>query len=209
LAYQPVIAHRSATRLESKKETKKLETNMHVYTVAKQTGTKDTEFEAYARLLTEQGVDISNIPRTEELGTQNRWLYVWNDKADAERFRDEIVKRTRQRDWYVREFDIDAVTHGPLEPLTIYFGREGDGFTYKLHPNSMQLIKKKFTGVNTVDSIFVGIDTRQDLSTQFETSWWDQLVAILTGVSIEKIIDVGGYQVYDPISKKVVVQHLP
>jgi hypothetical protein len=182
---------------------------MHVYTVAKPVGTKDAEFEAYARLLAERGIDISNAPRTEEPGTQNRWLYVWDDRADAERFRDDLIKRTRQKDWYVRGFDADAVPRGPLEPLTIYFGREGDGFTYKLHPNSKELIRKKFPGVKPIDSIFVGTDTQQDVRIQFGQSWWDQLSIMLTGISLDKIMNVGGYQVYDPVSREMLVQHRP
>lgn len=182
---------------------------MRVYTVTVPVGTRDAEFEAYARLLAEQGIDVSNVPRTQGPGTQNRWLYVWNTRAEAEQFRKELVKRTRQRDWYVREFDTDEVPRGPFEPLTIYVGRQADGFTYKLHPNSKELIRKKFPGVKMIDSIFVGVDTQQDVNVQFVQTWWDQLSVMLTGVSLDKIMEVGGYQVYDPISKQVVSQHLP
>ena len=51
-------------------------------------GTKDAEFEVYARLLREQGIDLGNLPRAPEPGTGRRWLYVWDSRERAQAFAD-------------------------------------------------------------------------------------------------------------------------
>ena len=56
------------------------------FTVTHQGGTKDVEFEAYARLLRQKGVDLAKLNRVPEPGTGRRWLYVWNVEADAQAF---------------------------------------------------------------------------------------------------------------------------
>jgi hypothetical protein len=65
------------------------------FTVAHQSGTKDGEFEAFARLLRQKRVDLAKLNRVPEPGTGRRWLYVWNVEADARAFADELRKRTR------------------------------------------------------------------------------------------------------------------
>jgi hypothetical protein len=66
-------------------------------------GTKDAEFEAYARLLRQQGVDLGKLPRAQEPGTGRRWLYVWQNQENAEAFANELRTRTRDNHWAVVE----------------------------------------------------------------------------------------------------------
>ena len=75
------------------------------FTVTRQGGTKDVEFEAYARLLRQKGVDLAKLNRVPEPGTGRRWLYVWNVEADAQAFADELKKRTRDQAWEVVQVD--------------------------------------------------------------------------------------------------------
>ena len=63
------------------------------YTVNRNDGvTKDGEFEVYARLLRQQGVDLGKLPRCAERGTGRRWLYVWDSREKAQAFADELKK---------------------------------------------------------------------------------------------------------------------
>ena len=56
------------------------------FTVTRPAGTKDSEFQEYARLLRQQGVDLSRAARVLEPSTGRRWLHVWSTEVEAERF---------------------------------------------------------------------------------------------------------------------------
>jgi hypothetical protein len=56
--------------------------------------TKDAEFEAYARLLRQQGVNLGKLPRAPEPVTGRRWLYAWDSEEKARAFADELNNRT-------------------------------------------------------------------------------------------------------------------
>ena len=89
---------------------------MRVYTVRKNEPNTDAEFEEYVALLKEGGVDVERVPRTPEPGTDNRWLYVWEERSAAERFASELCARLHDSSWSVYEFDVDALDIGPLAP---------------------------------------------------------------------------------------------
>src|SRR4051794_40142857 len=47
------------------------------FTVYRGGGTRDSEFQAYVRLLRQRGVDIGKVKRVLEPEAGRRWLYVW------------------------------------------------------------------------------------------------------------------------------------
>jgi hypothetical protein len=177
------------------------------FTVTRQGGTKDVEFEAYARLLRQKGVDLAKLSRVREPGTGRRWLYVWNVEADARAFADELKKRTRDNAWEVVQVDAPA-SEGPLGPVEIQVGRQTNGWTFALHPFSRQMLQEVFPGSCRVPSVSIANDTRTD----FQATMGDladlagQVVLILTGVRIDQIMDkFGGYRVYDPVTAEELV----
>jgi len=88
------------------------------FTVGRNDGfNKDAEFEAYARLLRQQGVDLGKLPRAPEPGTGRRWLYVWDSREKAQAFADELKKRTRDNAWVVLEVAAPP-SEGPLGPIS-------------------------------------------------------------------------------------------
>lgn len=108
------------------------------FTVTHQGGTKDVEFEAYARLLRQKGMDLAKLNRVPEPETSRRWLYVWNVEADAQAFADELKKRTRDNAWEVVQVNAPP-SEGPLGPVEIQVGRQNNGWTFALHPFSRQI----------------------------------------------------------------------
>jgi hypothetical protein len=96
------------------------------FTVSRNDGaTKDAEFEAYARLLRQQGVDLGKLPRASEPGTRRRWLYVWDSRDKAQAFADELKKRTSDNAWVVVEVAAPP-SQGPLGPIIVQVGRRAD-----------------------------------------------------------------------------------
>jgi hypothetical protein len=176
---------------------------MKVFTVTIQGGTKDIEYEAYIRLLKEWKIDVTDTLRVLEKGTLTRWVYAWRKRADAERFAEELRKRTRNRTWYVHEFQTDQLSQGSLIPVEIAVSRRSDGYTYGLHPNSQMLIRQRFPNARMVPSVFIGSETQASFERDHPESIWDHVVMILTGLNEEQLNELGGYRVYDPESDKV------
>jgi hypothetical protein len=113
------------------------------FTVSHHGGTKDVEFEAYARLLRQKGVDLANVSRVLEPGTGRRWLYVWEAEDKAHEFAEELKRRTRDNAWEVVPVDAPA-SEGPLGPVEIQVGKQSNGWTFALHPFSRQMLQKVF-----------------------------------------------------------------
>ena len=177
------------------------------FTVTHQGGTKDVEFETYARLLRQKGVDLARLNRVPEPSDSRRWLYVWHVKADAEAFADTLKKRTRDNAWEVVQVNA-APSEGPLGPVEIQVGRQSNGWTFILHPFSRQMLEEVFPDSRRVPSVFIATDTRRD----FQSTMGDvadlaeQVAIILTGVSIDQLTNkFGGYRVYDAATKKELV----
>lgn len=177
------------------------------FTVAHHGGAKDFEFEAYVRLLSKHGVKVDQLERVPEPGTQNRWLYVWSKRKDAEAFRDELIKETRDKDWYIHELNSaeqEQVTTGPLGPISIYVGLQSDGRAFALHPQSREVIRKKYPQAARVDSVFVGLTRAADWATtgHSEDTLYEQIALMLTGLSAEQLAEFGGFRIYDPRGKQ-------
>ena len=173
------------------------------FTVTRPGGTKDREFAAYARLLEKRNIDLTRTPRTPEPGTENRWLYVWEDREAAEDFADELRKATRDKTWLVREIAEDQVSEGPLGPVEIAVGCQRDGCVYALQPTSLALIKKKFPKARTIPSVFIGKDMQTNVQEQFQDAVWDHVAILLTGLSRSQLDEFGGYSVYDPVNDRI------
>jgi hypothetical protein len=181
------------------------------FTVTRQGGTKDVEFEAYSRLLRQKGVDLANLRRVPEPGTGRRWLYVWNSQAEAQAFADELKNRTGDPAWEVVEVNAQP-SEGPLGPIEVQVLRQADGWTFALHPLSKQTVQKVFPASCRQGSVFIRTDTAQD----FQTTQGDmaglaeQVVLILTGLRLDQITQqFGGFRVYDPVAKKELVPSAP
>ena len=176
---------------------------MQAFTVAMPGGTKDLEYEAYVRILNKWGIDVTDMPRVLEKGTPPRWLYAWTSREDAERFAKELRSHSRDKRWRVQEFTTDHLSQGPLGPVEIRVNGQGDSSGYALHPNSEDLVQKKFPHARLLGSVFVGHERRVPLERDRQESIWDHVAMILTGLSAEQLNELGGYRIYDLDSREV------
>jgi hypothetical protein len=135
------------------------------YTVSRSDGgARDAEFEAYARLLRLRGVDLGTLPRAPDPGTGRRWLYVWNEKADAEAFADELNQRTGET-WTVLEIAA-PLSEGPMGPIIVQVGRRSTGLVFQLHPLSRAMIQSAYPGTKPmVTTISINFETLDDFTT--------------------------------------------
>jgi len=164
------------------------------FTVGRNDGfAKDAEFEAYARLLRQQGVDLGKLPRAPEPGTGRRWLYVWDSRERAQAFADELKKRTRDNAWVVLEVAAPP-SEGPLGPIIVQVGRRANGLVFGLHPLSRTMILSAFPDAKrTASTISVNFDTFQDFFTTHGSieNLASEVVPILTGLQLQEIEKLG------------------
>jgi hypothetical protein len=180
------------------------------FTVTRPGGTKDAEFQAYARLLRQLGKDLGKLPRVPEPGTSRRWLYVWNTEEEARAFADELKKRTRDAAWAVVDVNA-AASEGPLGPILIQMTRQADGLTFALHPLSRAVIRSGFPRAVSSAST-ASIDTATWYEFRKERGGLDELVRqiapSLTGLDSAEL-DALGYAVVDADSDETLVFRPP
>jgi hypothetical protein len=173
---------------------------MEVFTVTKPGGTKDYEFEAYTRLLEEIGVDVANVPRIPEPGTSRRWLYVWRRRAEAEAFARELTLRTRDRSWHVHQFEIVEEVRGPVAPLDVYQvgNAEGQGVVYYLAPASRERVIRAYPHTRLYPNVTISNEDLEGIKRQHGDIWWEQVRILLTGLTKDQVLALGGYRVILP-----------
>jgi hypothetical protein len=176
------------------------------FTVMRPGGTKDAEFQAYARLLRQTGKDLGKLLRVPEPGTGRRWLYAWAARDEAQAFADELKKRTGNGEWVVVEV-ASPPSEGPLGPLVIQMKRQVEGLTFGLHILSQALIRSAFPGAVS-SATYATIDT---------PTWYDikkrkggladlvrEIAPLLTGLNREQL-NILGYSVVDSDTDETLV----
>jgi hypothetical protein len=177
------------------------------FTVTRNGGdTKDAEFEAYARLLRQQGVDLGKLPRAPEPGTGRRWLYVWNSREQAQAFADELKKRTRNNAWVVAKVAAPS-SEGPMGPIIVQVGRRANGLVFGLHPLSRTVIRSAIPDAKgTATTISINFETLQDfLATHgsIEALARD-VVPTLTGLELQELEKLGYTLIEDDTDRTLV-----
>jgi hypothetical protein len=167
------------------------------FTVARRGGTKDVEFAAYARLLRRRGVILSRIPRTLEPGTGRRWLYVWDNRAEAEAFAGEMKKETRDEAWYVQEVN-GPPSEGPLGPIEIQIARQSGALLFAMHPFSRRMVQALYPGSCNAGSVLIETETREEAQRVLGdlTNLAGHVALILTGLKAEQLERLG-YSMFD------------
>ncbi len=175
---------------------------MSTFTVMKPLGASDYDFEAYRALLEEIGIDLSNAPRIQEPGPARRWLHVWHDRAAAQRFARELIRRTRDHSWTVREVDLPVEESGPLAPLDVIAEHVPDGTVYRLSTASQERIMRRFPNARLAaegeGEVFISTQTKQDDERE-NGPVWDQVIMLLSGLSTDQLNELGGYRVYETV----------
>jgi hypothetical protein len=180
------------------------------FTVKRPGGTSDSEFQAYARLLRQQGVNLGHAPRVWGPGGERRWLYVWDSRDKAQAFADELKERTDEPAWEVVEVN-GPPSEGPLGPIVIQLVRQADGLTFALHPLSRALIRSAFPEALS-PTTYATIDTQTWSDYQKTKGGLAALVRKiapnLTDLDSDQLADLG-YSVVDADSDQTLFSQPP
>jgi hypothetical protein len=184
------------------------------FTVVHQGGMKEKEYQAYLRQVSRQliarGVGLDNVPRVPEGGTDNRWLYVWADRQEAEAFAKELEQETRDPAWHVRPVNTPP-SLGPLRPIEIEVSRQRDGLVFALNTFTWKALQIRFPGCCRRDSVFIGQEPPDDLLAAREElrDLARQVLLILTELSAEQLQAFGTFRVVDPVTGEEFVPPTP
>jgi hypothetical protein len=188
------------------------------YTVAHQGETQERGYRDYLRLLSrmllQRGVHLDKVPRTPANGRTDRWLYVWDDEAEARAFAEQIKKETEDPQWQVCPVAA-APSIGPLRPIEVVVGREADSWTFGLDPVTRRALQARFPGSCENDDVSIGVP----FGVRGKASWTKtaagvrvvvrQVLPVLTGLSEEQLRAFGAFEVVDPVSLEVLVPPAP
>ncbi len=154
----------------------------------------DAEYQAYLDLLEEIGVDLSSAPRVHEEGTDNRWLYVWRRREEAERFARILGNRLRDPSFTVHEFRIDEEERGPMAPLIIRAHSTRQGPIFRMEPWSQRRVMRHFSNALLCGEVPLprsgGTGRREASGTVL-----DEVARSLTGLNDLELAGLGGYRV--------------
>jgi hypothetical protein len=179
------------------------------FTVHRNDGmTKDAEFEAYARLLRQKGVDLGKLPRAPEPGTRRRWLYVWDSREMAQDFADELRKRTRDNAWVVVEVDAPP-SEGPMGPIIVQVGRRANGLAFGLHPLSRAMISSAFPKAKaSATTVSINFETWNDFQTTHGNmaDLAREVVPTLTGLQTQELEKLGYALIEDDTDRTLVFE---
>ena len=177
------------------------------YTVHRNDGmTKDAEFEVYARLLRQQGVDLGKLPRVPEPGTGRRWLYVWSSQDEAQAFAEKLNERTRDNAWVVVEVAAPP-SEGPMGPIIVQVGRRSYGLVFALHPLSRVMIQSAFPTAKRRDAtVSINYETWQDFLTTYGSleDLAREVVPTLTGLKLDELEGLGYALIEDDTNRTLV-----
>lgn len=84
-----------------------------------------------------------------------------------------------------------------MSKLTILVGRQKDGYVFRLKPSSKKDIENERDMSDTVSSVFISYDTKHDFE-EIHGAVWDQVLRLLTGMSVDEVNRRGGFSVLDP-----------
>lgn len=89
--------------------------------------------------------------------------------------------------------------------ILINIGRQSDGCTYQLHPQSRVEILQRFPGVRPAPSVFVGYETQTEFE-EIHGPMWPQIASMLTGLTKRQINQMGGVRLYDPVERREIAK---
>lgn len=81
--------------------------------------------------------------------------------------------------------------------IRINVGVQRDGYVFELWPTSRDWLEQHYPDQYRVADLFIGFDKQQDLRQLLE-SVWAHISQLLTGLSLEKVNQIGGFTVYNP-----------
>jgi hypothetical protein len=172
--------------------------------VVTRAGMTDYEFWQCHINLSRWQFDLARSPRALDPHSRDRWLYVWQDKSQAEEFIGELKNWPGSEGWEVAEAEAAGV--GPLGPFMIYHARRGRDFTIALEHIFRRVIRSLYPDAVQAMS---GAEMQEDDWQEFRrrqgglAEMFHLVAPLLTGISHERLAALGYFLLDDKTWKAV------
>ena len=87
------------------------------------------------------------------------------------------------------------------DKIIIHYGSQRDGYVFRLHPLSLLQLQERYPARCRTDSVFIGYDKRRSPE-EVDSSVWQHVSQLLTGLSTSEIEQNGGFVVVHPVSQQ-------
>jgi hypothetical protein len=167
-------------------------------------------FTLLSRLLLKHGLQLDRVPRTSDNGHADRWLYVWDREEDAREFAEQVKAQTEDPHWRVSLVE-QPPSLGPLRPIQVEVGRAVSSWTFGLDPLTRRALQLRFPGSCENDDVSIGVPfgakgtPKWQRTTAAVRTLVEQVLPILTGLSVEQLRTFGGFQLVDPVTREIIV----
>ena len=91
-----------------------------------------------------------------------------------------------------------------VDKILIRVSQNAEGFVFRLDPRAKKLIGNKGQTV-AANKLFIAYDSAHDLQAVF-ASFYQQVVTILTGLSSEALIKLGGIRFIDSVDETILFE---
>ena len=90
-----------------------------------------------------------------------------------------------------------------LERITVWVGKDWDGFTFRLRPKSREMLRSRFPAASMLPQISISFDTKSGFEA-IHGPIYRQVLELLTGLSKEEIDTIGGGVFIDAVSEQAI-----
>jgi hypothetical protein len=92
-----------------------------------------------------------------------------------------------------------------MAQIVVEVGKQMDGATFQLSPQTRASLASQTGKQLPAASIFVSYDTRKDLE-KTQGPHWGHIVALLTGLSEDQILRMGGFTILSPTDNEILFE---
>jgi len=92
-----------------------------------------------------------------------------------------------------------------MPEIIVDVGRQMDGATFRLSPKTRVMLAGRNLGKPLATSVFVTFDTKEAFERK-HGSMWNHIVEMLTGLTKDKIEELGGFRFEDPADREVLFE---
>jgi hypothetical protein len=172
----------------------------------------DLDYQSYLAALTStllrRGTPPERVPRVLENGTPERWVYVWDDEAEARAFVEQLRERFDGPPWQVREAH-EQPSVGPLAPLQLNVGPLATGWAFELDVMSRAALKRRYPHTCRQGTVVVRLYPGERPQEGDLARLASQVLPILTGLGEEELAPFGSYQVIRRSTGALLVPPVP
>jgi hypothetical protein len=156
------------------------------------------------RTLLERGTLPERVPRVLENGVPERWVYVWDDEAEARAFVEKLRESFDGPPWHVRATEVPPSV-GPLTPLQLEVGRLKTGWVFGLDPLACSALRRRYPHACRYGTVVIRPAPGEPIPWADLAHLADLVLPILTGLSTEELAPFGSYQVIDPVTGTILL----